>query len=333
MAKNITKRRVGGNAACAVRRGGLDVSGAAIDCGIDGLEEVVRLPHTDEGLAHLARHLDEHGVGHVVIEATGGLERKAKAMLKARGLRVDVVDPNRVRAYAKAIGQRAKTDRIDARVIAAYAAQIAANDLEKTSDPRLDTLAELVALYQQHTQDAGRWSVRATRVSGAMKAEYERTIAFHKAQAARILAEIVARIESEEDLARRFELVRSVPGVGPSTAATLVATMPELGHASRGEIAALAGLAPYDRSSGGSEGERHIAGGRARPRQALFAAAMIASLRWNPALVQLRHRLKAKADAQGKKRYRSIIVACARKLLVQINAVVARGTPWVPETA
>lgn len=329
MAKNITKRRVKGNAARAARHGGLDVSQASIECGIDGLEEVVRLPHTDEGLADLARHLQAYGVEHVVIEATGGLERKAEAMLKARGLRVGVVDPKRVRAYATALGQRAKTDEIDARVIAAYAAQIAAAEPEKPSDPRLDALAELVALYQQHKEDAGRWSVRAARVSEEAKAEYARAIAFHEAEAERILAELLARIAREEDLARRFELIVSVRGVGAPTAAVLVVTMPELGNASRGEIAALAGLAPYDRSSGDTQGERHIAGGRARPRQALFAASMAASLRWNPDLVQFRKRL----EANPRRHYRSVVVACARKLLTQINAVVARGTPWVEHPA
>ena len=325
MAKNITKRRAKGNPSRTARHGGLDVSKAWIDCGIDGLEEVVRLPHTEDGLADLARHLEQHGVGHVVIEATGGLERRARAVLKARGLRVDVVDPTRVRYYARAIGQRAKTDEIDARLIAAYAAQIAAAEAQKQSDPRLEALAELVALYQQHTEDAGRWKVRAARVSEEAKAAYARTIAFHEEEAERILAELLDRIAAEEDLAQRFELIKSVRGVGAPTAAVLVATMPELGQASSAEIAALAGLAPYDRSSGDTDGKRHIAGGRARPRQALFAASMVASLRWNPALVQLRKRLEANPD----RHYRSVIVACARKLLTQINAVVRRGTPWV----
>lgn len=329
MAKNITKRRVNGNAARTARHAGLDVSRASIDCGIDGLEEVVRLPNTDEGLAGLARHLVDHDVGHVVIEATGGLERKAKAVLKAHGLRVDVVDPKRVRGYATAIGQRAKTDEIDACVIAAFAAQIAAAQPEKANDPRLDALAELVALYQQHKEDAGRWKVRAARVSEQAKAEYARAVAFHEEQAESILAELLDRIAAEEDLAQRFELIKSVRGVGAPTAAVLVATLPELGQVSNGEIAALAGLAPYDCSSGDAEGERHIAGGRARPRQALFAASMVASLRWNKALVDFRKRL----EANPKRHYRSVIVACARKLLTQINAVVRRGTPWVEKPA
>lgn len=329
MAKNITKRRAKHEALPEALQAGLDVSKAWIDCAIDGREGVVRLPNTDEGLAHLARHLGEQGVSHVAMEATGGLERGAKSVLRAHGVRVSVVDPKRVRGYAAAIGQRAKTDEIDARLIAAFAAQIAAGEPEKQADPRLDALAELVALYQQHKDDVACWKNRAARVSRERKTDYAQTIAFHEAEAKRVLRALIAAIKAEEDLARRFELVLSVPGVGKPTAAVLVATMPELGRVSRGEIAALAGLAPYDCASGDGESERHIAGGRARPRKALFAAAMVASLKWNPALVAMRKRLEAKE----KRAYRSVIVACARKLLVQINAVLARGTPWVENAA
>ena len=139
---------------------------------------------------------------------------------------------------------------------------------------------------------------------------------------------IVRQLRAHDDLARRLDLVLSVPGIGERTALALVIRMPELGRVSREEAAALAGLAPFDDDSGTHKGQRHIAGGRGRLRRSLFAAALPAAFRWNKALVDLYARLTARGKAHN-----AALIACARKLLIYANTVVARGTPWTERAA
>jgi len=139
---------------------------------------------------------------------------------------------------------------------------------------------------------------------------------------------IAKRLRAHDDLAKRFDLVLSVPGIGERTALALLIRMPELGRISREEAAALAGLAPFDHDSGKYKGQRHIAGGRGRLRRSLFAAALPAAFRWNKALIDLYARLIAKGKAHN-----AALVACARKLLIYANTVVQRGTPWTENTA
>ncbi len=153
-------------------------------------------------------------------------------------------------------------------------------------------------------------------------------IARLKARRAAELLRIVEELRAHDDLARRLDLVLSVPGIGERTALALIIRMPELGRISREEAAALAGLAPFDDDSGTHKGQRHIAGGRARLRRSLFAAALPAAFRWNKALVDLYARLIARGKAHN-----AALIACARKLLIYANTVVARGTPWVEKPA
>ncbi|MGH8733928.1 MAG: transposase, partial [Burkholderiales bacterium] len=153
-------------------------------------------------------------------------------------------------------------------------------------------------------------------------------IARLKLRRAAELLRIVRRLRAHDDLARRLDLVLSVPGIGERTALALVIRMPELGRITREEAAALAGLAPFDDDSGRYKGQRHIAGGRGRLRRSLYAAALPAAFRWNKALIDLYARLIARGKAHN-----AALVACARKLLIYANTVVARGTPWVTKTA
>lgn len=147
-------------------------------------------------------------------------------------------------------------------------------------------------------------------------------------RAAREFARLLAEIRAEPDLAERLDLLFSIPGLGEKTALRLVVLMPELGRLSREQAASLAGLAPFDHDSGQHQGERHIAGGRARVRTALYTAALPASHRWNPALIALRTRLINRG-----KTHKQALTACARKLLTYANAVLARGTPWNSQAA
>lgn len=149
-----------------------------------------------------------------------------------------------------------------------------------------------------------------------------------KARQAAQIRDIAKRLRAHDDLAKRFDLVLSIPGIGERTALALIIRMPELGRISREEAAALAGLAPFDDDSGKHKGERHIAGGRSRLRKSLFAAALPAAFRWNKALIALYARLIAKGNV-----HKSALIACARKLLIYANTVVQRGTPWTEKTA
>ena len=149
-----------------------------------------------------------------------------------------------------------------------------------------------------------------------------------KARRAAELGRIKQQLRAHKDLASRFALVFSVPGIGERTALAIVIRMPELGRVSREEAAALAGLAPFDHDSGTHKGQRHIAGGRGRLRRSLYAAALPAAFRWNKALIDLYTRLTARGKAHN-----AALVACARKLLIYANTVVARGTPWVQNYA
>ncbi|MGJ3264886.1 MAG: IS110 family transposase [Salinarimonas sp.] len=318
MAKTSMNGRALEEGACA----GIDVGKARLDCAVDGVTEVAGFPNDPSGWEALATHLAACGVVRIGLEATGGYEQGVRVALERHGFRVSRFGPQRVRAYAKVLGLRAKTDRIDAGLIAAFTAAMTAEPPKRT-DQRLDELAGLVRLYEQIKESIASWKTRREGTEPALATQIDEIVRDHEIRAKHLLRQAEARIRAHADLAERLDLMLSVPGVGLPTAVVLLVRMPELGQASREEAAALAGLAPFDDESGQRKGAKHIAGGRARPRKALFAAAMVASLRWNPALVALRRRLIARGKA-----YRSVIVACARKLLGQINAVLTRRTPW-----
>lgn len=318
MAKTSMNGRSPEGGACA----GIDVGKARLDCALAGEDEVAGFPNDPAGWEALATHLAARGVARVGLEATGGYEQGVFVALERRGFAMHRFGPQRVRAYAKVLGLRAKTDRIDAGLIAAFTAAMSAEPSKRT-DARLDELAGLVRLYEQIKESIATWKTRRDGAEPAFTSQIDEIVRDHAIRARRLLRQAEARIRAHADLAARLDLMLSVPGVGRPTAIVLLVRMPELGQASREEAAALAGLAPFDDESGRRKGAKHIAGGRARPRKALFAAAMVASMRWNPALVAMRRRLLAKGKA-----YRAVIVACARKLLAQINAVLTRGTPW-----
>ena len=182
---------------------------------------------------------------------------------------------------------------------------------------------------QQIEEDIARLKTRLEHIEDArLRRIVMADIACLKARRAAEMLRIVAALRCHNDLARRFELVQSVPGIGERTALALVIRMPELGRISREEAAALAGLAPFDHDSGKHKGQRHIAGGRGRLRRSLYAAALPASFRWNKALVDLYARLTARGKAHN-----AALIACARKLLIYANTVVERGTPWTERPA
>ncbi|MBO0750282.1 MAG: IS110 family transposase [Porphyrobacter sp.] len=304
---------------------GIDTGKRKLDVALDGSLEQLQVENTAEGHQALLEWLRSHKVKRVGIEASGGYEWAVVAELRRQRFVVVVFQPAQVRAYAVFHLQRAKNDKIDAALIAACTA--AAKKIHPAPDPRLGPLAEHLTMIEQIGEDIARLKNRleSCRNERIQKLWKEQIALLARTRRAEFKA-LEAAIRKHRDLAARLDLISSVAGCGSPTAVAILIRMPEIGQITREQAAALAGLAPYDDDSGDRVGARHIAGGRERLRRALYTAALPASFRWNPQLMALYNRLIA--DGKGHKR---ALVACARKLLVIINAVVARGTPWLAE--
>jgi transposase len=274
------------------------------------------------GYKRLSAELRLAGVGRVGIEASGGYERGVIKHLREEGFEVIQMQPMQVKAFAKLHLKRAKSDILDAALIAACAAHIQPN--ATIEDKRLQTLADALTFVEQAEEDIARFK---TRLEKAADPRHVRMIRDDiKRQTARRrteLARIVAALRRHADLARRLELVQSIPGIGERTAVAIVVRMPEIGTLSREQAASLSGLAPFDDDSGNRRGLRHIAGGRERLRRSLYAAALAAAFHWNPALKALYQRLIAAG-----KPHKLALVACARKLIIYANTVVQRDALW-----
>lgn len=306
---------------------GIDTSKAKLDVAVHGRAERWQVDNTMPGWRRLAAELGGAGVTRVAIEATGGYERGVVRHLREDGFVVLVLQPVQVKAYARVHLRRAKNDRLDATLIAACAATIDPPEIE--ADERLAQLAGHLTFVEQVEEDLARLKVRLEHIDEPrLRRIVMADIARLKARRAAELLRIVKALRVHADLARRLDLVLSVPGIGTRTAIALIIRMPELGRISREQAAALAGLAPFDDDSGTHKGHRHIAGGRGRLRRSLYAAALPAAFRWNKALVALYARLLARGKAHN-----AALVACARKLLIYANTVVQRGTPWTETPA
>ena len=306
---------------------GIDTSKAKLDIAVHGRTDCWQVANTPPGWRRLAADLLKAGVARVGIEATGGYERGVVTHLRAAGLIVVVLQPIQVRAFARVHLRRAKNDALDAMLIAACAAAVEPPKIEP--DARLAELAGHLTFVEQIEEDIARLKTRLEHVEVArLRRLVLADIAQLKLRRAAELMRIAQALRAHDDLARRLDLVCSVPGIGERTALAIVIRMPELGRVTREQAAALAGLAPFDHDSGTHEGPRHIAGGRGRLRRSLFAAALPAAFRWNKALIALYARLIARGKAHN-----AALVACARKLLIYANTVVERGTPWVEKPA
>ena len=306
---------------------GIDTGKRRLDVAINGRGETLAADNTPEGHAALSAFLRQHRAKRVGIEASGGYEREVVLALRRDGFRVIVFQPSQVRAFAKFSGQRAKNDKIDARLIAACTAAV--KTIHAPPDPRLLGLADHLTVIEQIGEDIARYKTRREtcrdqRLRDLWSAQIARLETMLDAE----LKALTAAIRQHRDLATRLDLIASIDGIGERTAIAIVVRMPEIGRLSREQAAALVGLAPYDDDSGEHHGERHIAGGRERLRTSLYAAALPAACRWNAQLVALYRRLIAAG-----KPHKLALVACARKLLIFANTVVARGTPWTSQPA
>jgi transposase len=306
----------------SITTAGIDTSKAKLDIALHGRAGCWQVPNAPSGWRLLAGQLTKAGVTRVGIEATGGYERGVVEHLRAAGFIVLVLQPIQVKAFGRVRLRRAKNDALDAVQIAACAATL--DQVKVAPDPRLVQLADNLTFLEQIEEDIKRFKTRLEHIDEPrLRRMVLADIARLKARRLTQIRDIAKQLRAHRDLAARLDLVLSIPGIGERTALALLIRMPELGRISREEAAALAGLAPFDNDSGQQKGQRRIAGGRARLRRSLFAAALPAAFRWNKALIALYQRLTAAGKAHN-----AALVACARKLLIYANTVVQRGSPW-----
>jgi transposase len=303
---------------------GIDVAKKSWDAHLLPSEKSMSLVAGESGLSKLRAELAPLGSCLIVLEASGGYERELAAELVAAGHRVAVVNPRQVRDFARGLGKLAKTDRIDAHVLAQFAQLVQPRPLDKlpAQQAELDALVtrrrQLIELRTMEKNRLGQASCKSAQKS------IVRILDAIRKQLQDIDRLILKLVESHDDWRKTAEIVESVPGVGKVTSATLVAELPELGKLDRQAIAALAGLAPYNNDSGPHMGKRSIRGGRASVRCALYMAAL-SGMRHNPMLKRFAVRLRKLGKPN-----KVVITACMRKLLTLLNTLVRTSTPWNP---
>jgi transposase len=306
---------------------GIDTGKHKLDVAINDSAERLQVDNSAEGHKALSTWLRQRNVERIGIEASGGYEQDAVAFLRADDLVVIVFQPVQVCAYAKFVLQHAKNDKIDAALIARCTA--AATDVREPPDARLAPMAQHLTMIEQITEDVAQLKTRCEACRDQRIREFwTQEISRLKSLLHGELKRLVSTIRQYHDLSERLDLIASVDGIGLRTAVAILIRMPEIGRVTREQAAAIAGLAPYDDDSGLRRGLRHIEGGRQRLRKSLYAAALPAVFYWNAQLKAVYRRLMAAGKA-----HKLALVACARKLLIFVNAVVARGIPWTSAQA
>ena len=304
---------------------GIDVCKKWLDLAFDKGGPSSRIPRSTDAVRDWATGL-LLGQYAVVMEATAGFEILPAEVLRGLGIRVCIVNPRQVRDFAKATGRLAKTDSIDAAVLARYGSCLEPRTTRPASDAEkaLRTLVERrYQLIKMRTAEKHRRAMPGAADSESVG----RHIRWRDSEVAELDRQSELQIQSDAEHSQSAALLKTPPGVGPVTVATLIAMLPELGSLSGKEIAALVGLAPFNRDSGPSRGKRSIYGGRARVRSILYLAAFVAT-RHNPCLKAFYDRLKAAG-----KPTKVATTATARKLLVMLNAMARDNQPWAPKSA
>jgi len=305
---------------------GLDVAKSKVDACIHSPGLRLSAPSTAEGEAELVTWLRANRVGRAVMEASGGYERRWAEALRAAGFEVRIVDPKRIRHFAKAAGRLAKNDPIDAEAIARYAEAFPEGDAQP-HDPAREGVARLVQARTALRDVEDRIKQQREHHPPAIVAQALAAVAKTlRAELRRLDAVIAAKIKANPAFARRAELIDSVPGLGDQTVAGVIAWLPELGRVSNQAAAALVGAAPYDDDSGQRKGMRSIKGGRRKLRDLLYMPVMGAATQHNPVLKAYYARLRARG-----KEAKVAIIACMRKLIVILNTMLARDQPWNPQ--
>jgi transposase len=306
---------------------GIDVSKSRLDVCLDPTGREWQIPYDEAGVDELAAQLQALEPTLIVIEATGGLEVRIATTLAGRGLPVAVVNPRQVRDFAKASGRLAKTDRVDAAVLAAFAKAIRPqvrplkDEQTRALDDLVDRRRQLVSMRVQETLRLG------TAVSKPLRKSLTKHIEWLNRQITDVDRDLTQRLRDSDVWHAKDDLLKSIPGVGSVTTQTMLAKCPELGTLNRRAIAALTGVAPLANDSGQRRGKRSIWGGRAEVRAVLYMAT-ISAMRCNAPIKVFAERLK-KAGKPSK----VVIVACMRKLLTIMNAMLKNNTAWNPRIA
>jgi transposase len=305
---------------------GIDVAKEQLDVAVRPMAQRWSVPHTEEEIGQLVSRLTESSPALVVLEATGRLEMPLAAALGAAGLPVVVVNPRQVRDFAKATGKLAKTDAIDAEVLAHFA-QVVRPTPRALPDAQTQALQALVT---RRRQVVGMLSAEQNRLSRSLlrvRPRIQEHIVYLEGQLNELEEELRRTLRESSLWREKEDLLRGVPGVGPVLSFTLLAELPELGALNRRQIAALVGVAPFNRDSGTLRGRRTVWGGRATVRAALYMGALVAS-RWNPLIKAFYQRLRT----AGKPK-KVALTACMRKLLTILNAMLKHQIPWQPNHA
>jgi transposase len=302
---------------------GLDIAKDRIDVSVRPSDEHWQVPQSDDGRAQLVARLVELAPALVVVESTGGYETAVVTALAVAQVPIAVVNPRQVRDFAKAIGRLAKTDALDAAVLALFAERVqpAVRPLPD------DAHQELVAVVARRRQLVDMLVAERNRLATArrsVRASVQHHVRWLEQRIRDADRDLTTMIHRSPLWRTKDDLLRSVPGVGPTTASLLIACLPELGTLSRREMASLVGIAPLNRDSGQQRGQRVIWGGRASVRSALYMATLVAT-RCNPVIRGFYQRLRL----AGKPRLVAL-VAAMRKLLTILNAMIKHQQPWQP---
>jgi transposase len=306
---------------------GIDVSKHSLDVCLLPQASTFSLAYDQNGLQQLCRRLPDPGTCLIVVEATGGYQRRLVAELVDAGHRVAIVNPRQVRDFARGIGILAKTDRLDASVIARFAQQVRPRTVAKSSEKQ-DELEQLVSRRRQlvdlRTAETNRLETCSSR---PVRKSIQLLVDRLNKDIQRIEKSILAFLESDDDWRGKAAILESAPGIGTITAVSLLADLPELGQLNRQQIGALAGLAPFNHDSGRFQGKRSIWGGRASVRSTLYMATLTAKT-WNPVIRTFAQRL----EAAGKP-FKLVMTACMRKLLIILNTMLKTNSHWNPVSA
>ncbi|THF68951.1 transposase [Deinococcus sp. Arct2-2] len=301
---------------------GIDVSKARLDVAVLPSGEVFAIDNTAPGLTELLIRLSDVQPQLVVMEATGGLEQAAMLALHEAGVPVTVLNPRQVRHFSRALGQRAKTDRMDAMLLARFAQTLQ----PEAQVPGDASQRALEALLARRRQVVDLLTMERNRLHSSrdpyVQADLQEMIHYLEGRREQLDHALQHAVQGHPKFQATYTVLTSAPGVGPVMAFTLLAQLPELGSLSRQKIANLVGVAPLNRDSGTARGHRKIWGGRAEVRQVLYMSA-VSAVRWNPTLKTVFDQLIHKG-----KPTKVALVACMRKLLVYLNAMVRDQIPW-----
>jgi transposase len=300
---------------------GIDVSKENLDLAINPKKQIRRFHNTAIGIGKIVDYIAETGPVLVVMEATGGFEIPVAAALGEAGIPTAIVNPRQVRDFARSTGKLAKTDAIDAQILADFAATVHPEP-RPLADLQAQELKDILARRRQLNEMITAEKNRVLRASGALRDHIRAHIAWMEKEMLDMDSALRHFIEDSPMWREKDNLLQSVPGIGPVLSSTLVAELPELGRLNRKQIAALVGVAPFNRDSGKMRGKRSVWGGRASVRAALYMGALVAT-RCNPVIKAFYTRLIAAGKAK-----KAAITACMRKLITILNTMVKHNTPW-----